>query len=131
MSDTTHLAAPAQAPADANNLISAFGFKFDGTLPATAANELLEIAGLFGKHSIDAETAAGLIRSYEHHSGQAEEPGIRIKNFLRFIRNMPSREGLLDSVKSMGLFSKFELEEYARETGDWTHFLRRIEGKKK
>lgn len=123
MSDTVHVAAPSIGP---DNLIEHMGFKGAESLPMDITKQIIEMSQLLHDQGLDPETSLGLLKSFELKNGQAEEPTIRIKKFLEFIKSHSTKEGLLNSVKSIGFFSKRELEDYAKDTGDWVPFLRRI-----
>lgn len=94
-----------------------------------SANDVLaELRAIFAKHEIDEETAVGIAKSYERHFGALDTPALRVKRFSDFIKSIKTKDGLLGTIQSMGLFSKAELENYAVDTGDWSHFLKRVEG---
>lgn len=107
-------------------------FSLDPGVPPEHLKDFFELQTIFDKNGIDAETRIGILRSFEASAGTLDDPKLRITRALRFLRGCgTSKEGLLDTVKSMGYYSKEELEQYARETGDWSHFLKRIETEKK
>ena len=128
MSDETHVAIK-QTPV--GDLITHFGLASQDTMPVSLAKGLIEMAQILSSHQIETETSVELIRSFELKFGKNEEPKFRVDRFLNFIRQSKEKGPLLDTVKDLGLLSKAELEEYGLETGDWSHFLRRIDKEKK
>lgn len=118
----------ALSPAGKSDLITHFGLTSISGNPPEISEPLFEIARIVSSQGIDMETAAGIARSFEERFGRGDDTKARVGKFLNFLRGISGgKEALLDTVKSLGLYSKAELEEYAKETGDWSPFLRRIE----
>jgi len=124
MPDKTHVAIP-QTRVD--DLVTHFGLKGQVTVPTGVVRGLLEILSIMMTQDIDGETSVGIIKSFESKFGMHEDSNERVSKFLKFIKQIKGKEPLLQTVKSLGLLSKAELEQYALETGDWSHFLRRLE----
>ena len=124
MSEAVQTALPPQAVTE--SLISIFGLQGQDAMPSDLVAGLLEITQVLSKEGVDAETASGIIKSFELKAGQAEDSKQRVGKFLNFLRQCSGKTGLLDTVKSLGFYSKAELEEYAKDTGDWTPFLKRV-----
>lgn len=118
-------------PISREDIFTHFGFKED-SLPPDMLKPFAEMQGILFANAIDRETALGIVKSFESRFGQAEDSSIRVNKFLNFLKGFEhNRDNLLGAIKSMGLYSKAELEEYARETGDWGFFLRRLERDKR
>lgn len=100
------------------------------SLSSQAVIKLSQILNLLGLNQIDEETGLGILRSYESKFGAADDSAHRLDRFHGFLTSMQTKEGILDSIKSVGLYSKSEMEEYAKETGDWGHFLKRVDSEK-
>lgn len=88
---------------------------------------LAEIMGILARHKIDGETGAGILKSFESKSKPKDSLDKRLESFCKFLNSVDHREGLIDSVQNLGMLSKEELEEQARETGDWVSVIKRNE----
>lgn len=126
MSDQT-LVAISQKPL--GSILNFFGFTKQGSVPVAVLESLVAIASVFGSRKIDEETGVAIIKSFEDRFGKLDDAHLRVNKFREFISDLhkstDSKQPFIDSVKSLGLLSKNELEEYAKETGDWSHFLKR------
>lgn len=86
---------------------------------------VVEILGVLAYHKIDSETGLGILKSFELRSKPKDDLDKRLESFQEFLNSVDHRTDLIDSVKNLGMLSKDELEEQARETGDWIPVVRR------
>ena len=111
------------------SLLEYFGYTNDKSIPISLLTSLQRIYDILALHQVDTETAVGLIKSYEAKVGQLEDAHLRIDRLKQFVEgvhaNGADHHTFVDQVKNMGLMSKSELEEHAKETGDWAPFLKR------
>ena len=113
------------------SLLEFFGYHKAKSVPLSVLQQIMSISSIFSAQSIDTETGTAILKSYEDRNGKLDDSHLRVNRFHSFIKdlsgNVSARSGLLDSVKNLGLLSKSDLEEYAKETGDWPHFLKHAE----
>lgn len=113
------------------SLLGFFGFGKDKAIPIDILKNIFELTGIFSQRKIDDETANALLKSYEAKFGMPDDIYLRVNNFHKFIKGIHettlTRDPFIDQVKNLGLLSKSELEEYAKDTGDWSHFLKRAD----
>jgi len=88
---------------------------------------LMEIMGILAYHKIDTETGVGIFKSFEAKSKPKDGLGRRLESFQKFLKSVDHRNDLIDTVQNLGMLSKEELEEQARETGDWVPVIKRNE----
>lgn len=86
---------------------------------------LVRIKGAFAFHKIDDETSASILESFERKFGTSDDVIGRLTKFDNFLSVIGNRQGLIDSVKSLGMLSKEETELQAVETGDWVSAIKR------
>jgi hypothetical protein len=112
-------------------LLSFLGFTKSSSIPLSVLQSILHISSVFTSHRIDNETGVSILKSFEDRFGKMDDIHLRVSKFHDFVNNINStasnKAPFIDSVKSLGLLSKAELEEHAKETGDWSHFLKRSE----
>lgn len=116
-------------------LLEAFGYGVGKSVPFGVMKTVAQLLGIFAERRIDDETAVAILRSFETQNGRLDDAHLRVNRFSKFIHGLHastnSRQPFIDTVKNLGLLSKNELEEHAKETGDWTHFLKRAEKESK
>jgi len=99
------------------------------SVPLSILQQLKAISTFLQDHSIDDETAVAIAQSYEARNGRLDDAHLRVSRFRTFVEAIPSeadpKQTLIDTVKTLGYLSKNELEEYAKDTGDWSQFLKR------
>lgn len=122
MAETMRMAVPLKP---VGSLMGHFGVK--NALDPRISKDFLALMALFQKHKVDDETALEVVRSYERKFGQAETTAARLGKVFKFLSSIEERGDLVATVRDLGMASKAELEEYAVETGDWGHFLKRVE----
>lgn len=111
------------------DLTTYLGIKSDA--PMELMKDVSDIMSILYQDHIDSKEATELFQSFERRFGLHEDSKIRTEKFLAFLKDIKERGPILHTVKSMGLLSKTELRELAKETGDWTHLLRRLDKEKK
>lgn len=118
-----------QEPVD--TMMEFFGYAAKKAIPFDALRSFVKLASVFTSHKIDPETARAIAQSFEDRHGKLDDSYLRLTKFQKFIEDlsatMPERNAFIDQVKNLGLLGKPALEEYAKETGDWSHFLKRSE----
>ena len=128
MSDETHIGI---SSSKIKTLLEALGFAKQSSIPIALLQPILKISGVMSAHGIDEETTVALLKSYESRFGTLDDPHLRVSKFHDFVASIHAaghgRNAFIDQVKNLGLLSKSELEEHAKETGDWSHFLKRVE----
>lgn len=112
-------------------LLDFFGYSNQKVINIDILKQLTGILGVLSKRGIDEETAVSILKSYEDRNGKLDDSHLRVARFHDFLsevdKTASDKTPFLDSVKNLGLLSKNELEEYAKETGDWSQFLKRSE----
>ena len=130
MSDTTRVAISSSPP---QSVLGYFGFTPDKSIPVSILEKLLSLTSILKSNRIDDETAVAFMRSYEDKYGKLDDAHLRITKLNEFAKALDasgSRSGFIDNVKLAGMLSKNELEEQAKETGDWGAFLKRSSAEK-
>ncbi len=94
-------------------------------------NMLIHIKGAFAFHKIDDETAIAIMQSFEGKYGKGESVADRLSKFDKFLSKVGNRQDLIDSVKSLGMLSKEEIESQAQENGDWISVIKRTDADNK
>lgn len=118
---------PGGATYKSRTILEHLGYRAGRAIPFEVLQRVMKIQAIFAKHAIDEETGVGILQSFEHRSITPDDIHLRVDKFANFVQsiNSNSRTPFIDSVKNLGLLSKSELEEHAKETGDWTPLLKR------
>lgn len=83
-------------------------------------NSYSDIVKSLFTHKIDKETTIAIVKSFEERYGGATDDLLtRLSKFKTFLSMFDSTTDLVQSVKNLGMLSKSDLEEYAKETGNW------------
>jgi hypothetical protein len=88
---------------------------------------LVKIKGKLSVHSVDDESAIGILKSLENRSGFSDSLKQRLTRFDKFLSSIGNRNDLIESVSNLGMLSKEELETLARESGDWTQVIKKLD----
>lgn len=118
---------PGGATRRARTLLEHLGYRAGKAIPFEVLQRVMKIQAIFAKHLIDEETGIGILQSFEQRSAPLDDIHLRVDKFATFVQSIKtdSKTPFIDSVKNLGMLSKNELEEHAKETGDWTPFLKR------
>jgi hypothetical protein len=100
-------------------IIELFGFSRNSNISDKDLSRINKSFNLIGDTSLFKE----LLRSFSKNFSL--DKSILPSKFLKFIEDSKKSNSIVDYAKENGLMTKDEVEEEAKETGDWSRFLKK------
>jgi hypothetical protein len=108
-----------------------FGLPKDGVIPVALFEPLSELVSSIKSEMVDDPGFFNnVIKSIESKYPRIDDPVLRIGKILDVVKLLKtSGKPLKDVLDSLGMLNINELEEYAKETGNWGPFLKKVSKK--